>query len=474
VSGPSARTKRAAVIAALLCLGTCAVLRSRKAPSTASAPLPPEPPPATVTPSGADSRAPARTATPAARPAAPIIDAVILEKDEVCEGEENLVTVRAHTPDGNDAFLHYQVGPNSGSPAAVRSYFDDRGRPTPHRVTVFGKNNVATSVELPPYRVRPCDPSLAAVIERRLRANTLAEFDFDVTILDLDARNKDGSAPTAFRPRVFRWSFGDGKSEETREPHATHDFSQRPQSTLYSQLLVTVEAIGEDGKSVKGRQSLELLNPAFEAFAYKGIVQLFSELEPRFPVLSQDGVVEQGVRLWHLRPEAVEITKVTVTRQYVDGAGRSPPETVSPSSVIGTTQIPPGRGLELRVVLDTRHEPDTFSRDYYLEGKSREGHAVRGTFSVMQPPPRPTKERHQPITDPMLVAKVKIAREVLQREYVTDEDLWALERAGKFAHLRPDPSAMPRAAPPVPVGPKPGQHFPGPDTEHKSPSRVPR
>src|ERR1700690_3235282 len=38
----------------------------------------------------------------------PIIDEVTVEKPEVCEGEENLVTVRAHTPDGNDAYLHYQ------------------------------------------------------------------------------------------------------------------------------------------------------------------------------------------------------------------------------------------------------------------------------------------------------------------------------------------------------------------------------
>src|SRR3954452_21266847 len=40
--------------------------------------------------------APPRPVTP------PVFDSVEVEKEEVCEGEENLVTVRAHTTDGND------------------------------------------------------------------------------------------------------------------------------------------------------------------------------------------------------------------------------------------------------------------------------------------------------------------------------------------------------------------------------------
>src|SRR6266542_6551715 len=34
---------------------------------------------------------------------APIIDSITIEKREVCEGEENLVTVTAHDPGGNNA-----------------------------------------------------------------------------------------------------------------------------------------------------------------------------------------------------------------------------------------------------------------------------------------------------------------------------------------------------------------------------------
>ena len=387
----------------------------------------------------------------AAGPAAPIIDAIEVEKDEVCEGEENLITVRAHTSDGLDAFLHYSVGSTRGSSVALRSYLDDRGRPTAHRVTVFGKNNVATSVEVPAFRVKRCDAGAAVVIEHRLRPNTVAEFDFSARIVSLGPQRTDGTAGESFRPRRFRWSFGDGTHEEGQGPHVVHSFASRPQDSLYSQFRVTVEVLGEDGRVLRARHAVELLNPAFEALAYKGTVLVFAELDPRFPVLSASGAVDQGVRLWHTRSEFIPITKVTVTTRRLDGQ-RSPAAYPAPSSLLGTAAIPPGRGLDLRVVLDTKVEPDVLSRDYFLEGRTLDGHPVRGSFSVMKPPALPTKERHDPISDPVLLAKVKIAREVLRREFVTDEDIWALERAGQFDGLGADARAPDT---PLPTAPAP-------------------
>src|SRR5262245_12554508 len=52
----------------------------------------------------------------------PVIDEIILEKSEVCEGEENLVRVRAHTVNGTDEFLHAAVGPEEGMAAPVLSF----------------------------------------------------------------------------------------------------------------------------------------------------------------------------------------------------------------------------------------------------------------------------------------------------------------------------------------------------------------
>ena len=371
----------------------------------------------------------------------PVIDSITVEKDVVCEGEENLVTVQAHSPDGNDAFLHYQIGSTRGSRVALHSYLDDRAKPTAQRVTVFGKNNVATSAEVPSFRVKRCDDAPAVVVEHRLRPNTFAELDFSARIVRMGSSGADGGAPASFRPRTFIWSFGDGTREESsQEPHRAHDFTARPQDTLYSHFLATVRVLGEDGRALEGRHAIELQNPAFEAYAYKGIVLLLAELDPRFPSLSAGGVVDQGVRLWHTRPEVISISKIAVTTRTTDGK-RSLASYPPVGSVLGASLIPPGRGLEFHVRLDTNAESDTLSRDYFLEGQAPDGHPVRGAFSVMRPPALPSQDRHEPISDPVLLARVKLAREVLHRDYVTDEDLWTLERAGKFDGLKVDAGA---------------------------------
>ena len=449
MSEPGARRAKAAALAALIGLAIWALLSLRKPaePLVPSIGVPPAPPGTAV---GTTQSMPALARAPAA-PAPPIIDSITVEKDEVCEGEENLVTVRAHTADGNDAFLHYQVGSTRGSPVALRSYLDDRGRPSAHRVTVFGKNNVATSAPMPSFRVKRCDAIPAVVIEHRLRPNTIADFDFEARVVKTGGARADAGDAASVRPRGFRWSFGDGAHEEGREPRTLHSFAARPQDTLYSHFLVTVDVLAEDGRVLHGRHSIELLNPAFEAFAYKGVVVLFADLDPHFPVLSANGAVDQGVRLWHTRRDVIAITKVTVTTRRLDGQ-RSPATHPSPGSVLGAAVIPPGRGLELHAVLDTRAEPETLSRDYALEGHTEDGHRVRGAFSVMRPPALPSKEKHEPISDPVFVAKVKMAREVLHREYVTDEDIWALERAGQFDGLRVE-AGVPNPAAPAPTAP---------------------
>jgi hypothetical protein len=437
MSDPRTRRAAAAGLAVLIGLAIWAVLWRRKpAPDLTSSALTHD---ATAAPLRETGSPPAPARAPAVA-APPIVDSITVEKDEVCEGEENLVTVQAHTPDGNDAFLHYQLGSIRGSPAALRSFLDDRGRPTAHRVSVFGKNNVVTSAPVPSFRVKRCDVSPTVIIEHRLRPNTAAEFELEARIVNTGGVGAYDAAVAAVRPRGFRWSFGDGSREDGREPRVVHSFAARPQDTLYSHFLVTVDVLAEDGRVLQGRHSIELLNPAFEAFAYKGVVLLFADLDPRFPVLSERGIVAQGVRLWHTRPGVVTISKITMTTRRLDGQG-SPAAHPSPGSVLGAAVIPPGRGLELRAVLDTRAEPDTLSHDYALEGRTDDGHPVRGAFSVMRPPALPSRERHEPISDPLLVAKVKMAREVLHREYVTDEDIWALERAGQFDGLRADASA---------------------------------
>jgi len=382
------------------------------------------------------------------RPSAPVIDAVVVEKPELCAGEETLVTVRAHTPDDSDAELHYLIGPGTGQSVPVRAWVDEQGWPSEFQVTVFGKNNAATSVAVPALRIKPCHVGTFVVLSHRSLPNRWSTFEFRATLRDgAQGGATPGAAPSTAPPaapqratapvraRRYLWSFGDGTRGETRGPEVSHSYEGRPQEALYSQFLVRVEVETDDGRSLVARDALQLPNPAYESWARKGIVSLVVTLDPPFPVLSPSGRVEQGVRLRHYRPEPVTIESAEAVRYYARGVGESPGQPVDVASLLGTDRIPAGSDLELHVSLDPEAEPDLLLLTYYLKGRSAEGRPVIGSFSVMRPPRRPNAENSTPVTDPRLLARIRRARERLGKDVVSDEDLARLERQGELQDL---------------------------------------
>jgi hypothetical protein len=379
------------------------------------------------TPAPAAAPAPARTAN------APLIDEIVVEKPEPCVGEETLVSVRAHTPDDSDAELHYLIGTGTGQSVPLRAWLDEQGQAPTFQVTVFGKDNVATSAPVPALRVQPCRVGTFVVITHRALPNRWGSFEFRA---QLRQQQPSGPAkPAALEARRYLWTFGDGNQEETDSAQVTHSYEERPQQTLYSQFLVRVEVATRDGRTLTARDALQLQNPAYESWTRKGIVSLMVALDPPFPVLSEAGRVEQGVRLRHYRPEPVTIESIQAVRYYSAGAGQSPPQNVDVASLLGTDSIPAGRGLELHVTLDAQAEPDVLSVTYYLKGKSADAQPVVGSFSVMRPPPAPNAQNSTPVTDPRLAAKIRRARERLGKSVVSDADLTRLERQGAFKDL---------------------------------------
>jgi hypothetical protein len=287
------------------------------------------------------------------------------------------------------------------------------------------------------------------VVEARLAANTWSDFDFHARVVSLpppgpDIRSEGSHKP--FAPASYAWTFGDGEAATTSGPVVSHDYERRPQDSLYSYFTVRVEARSADGELLTGRTTLPLVNPAFEAFAQKGVVQLLVALDPRFPGLGPDGRVVQNVRLWHTRAEPVTVDAAAVTRYFEGASGETQPQAVAVAGLLGTTTVPPGKdGIATSIVLDTITDPGVFSMTYRLSGHSMDGHPVMGSFSVMRPPPRPTADNSQPVVDPALKAKIVAAREILGRDTVNDEDLWQLERQGRFATLTPGGDTAARA-----------------------------
>jgi hypothetical protein len=447
--------RRKAGLAALVAgvvVAVVAWLGSGDPPPATSAPPPPAMPGPTLaapapTPAPQPSPAPeavAEAPAPKAEPGAPVIDEVLVEKSEVCEGEENLITIRAHTPDGTDAFLSYTVGGRRGQQVPIRSWIADDGEAPKLEVRVFGKGNVSTVAEVPPFTVKPCKPARMAMITPNLRANTWSEFEFEVKLVE--SPGPDGSPPKPFKPRSYEWSFGDGQTAVTDVPHVIHNYEERKQDAMFTNLLVEVKVRGDADEPVVGRTSLQLINPAYENLAVKGVVTLMVQLTPRFPELGSDGVVRQKVRVFHFRDRPVFIHNAVLFRHKTT-PGPAAEQVVDPSGLLGTSIIPPGKGIEFEAKLDTRKDADVFSLEHYLEGKDSEGLPVRGAFSVMRPPPKPTKENSAPVVDSLLKAKIIAARKILNKQYVTDEDIWALERQGKFADLIAQHQATQKEAP---------------------------
>lgn len=394
-------------------------------------PPPSQPEVAPVEPAAAAE--PYRFSPPAPAPTGegPIIDKILVDQQEVCEGEENLVTVRAHASDPKETVhLTAIIDGHEGMVVPVIARIPKDGSEWP-KVVVMDRQKRVAEADVPFFTVRPCKPERRMEIVYGLRQNTPAEYELEARIINVKA-----SEP--FVGASYFWDFGDGNTETTSTPFVVHDYSRRPQLSSKSYMLVRVEARSTTDELVLGHRSIRLINTEYENLENAGIVTLVVQLNPRFPQLDSDGGVTQGVTLWHHSPTPVTITRVQARRNFTLPGVAPQVRDVGVKSVLGTNVIPPA-GISFKVRLDRSHEKDVFSIDYLLDGHTADGKPVQSVFSVMAPPPAPTAENHIPVTDPTLHQKIVRAREILGKEFVTDEDFAELNRRGIEGFKPADP-----------------------------------
>jgi len=358
-------------------------------------------------------------------PSAPIIDEISIEKDEVCEGEENLIRVKAHTTDGSDALLHYVIGGERGQSVPLRTNLLPDGRPMHYTIAVFGREGISTIVDLPPYVVKRCRPERTLLINYRPKANLTDEMGFTAKLVQSEVNE------AAFHPVRYVWDFGDGVTSTTSEPFINHSYARREQMQMYSDYLVLVEAQPQLGPSVFGRTSLQFLNLAFQDLQKFGIVSLVAQGTPRFPLLSERGVVRQRFKIWHYYNQPVEIQRIALLRLDMQGV-RHDDGKHADIALLSQTEIPVGESIDVDLSFDTQRYSDTLALVYKFEGTSADGKPAMGEVPVMKPPPKPTRENSTPVRDPAVAAKIKKALRILGRDTVSQEDIWQLEREGKL------------------------------------------
>jgi hypothetical protein len=286
-------------------------------------------------------------------PTAPIVDEIRVEKDVVCDGESNLVRVKAHTTDGHDAFLLHRIaifeglGDGPAAPVVYYSWFAEHD--TRPDVVVFDKGHTdgtpSTRVDLPGVLVRPCSYPELTVQLTGLRMNSDSDYQFQAL-----PRHAEG-----FEPVSYHWDFGDGTTEDTTTPVAWHDYWRLPQPVMEVTLLVTVTATDARGQALTGYVPVSIWSTEFEYPRSYGLRYIHAEMIGDRTVDAK-GVVYQDWLLWHH-----EDAPVVLDRARVDPDGPlldlSSVATLPGSPPSGQITIPPGEQLRVTVHHDFSGDP---------------------------------------------------------------------------------------------------------------------
>ena len=184
----------------------------------------------------------------------PVIDRILVDKTEVCRGEENFVHVDLSTVDDSDADLKVVlqgtgfIGSDSTGRRLPMRLLAPRTPEEMPTVVVFGRGGTFAEQQVPSIRVKDCDAE---------------------PFLGLDARKLSDQGPAAYQFEAVLgskalsnvvWSFGDGETQTTQGARVTHDYGQRPQQGRFSEFLISATGTDEEGRTFRGYRTLELVN----------------------------------------------------------------------------------------------------------------------------------------------------------------------------------------------------------------------
>ncbi len=347
------------------------------------------------------------------------IAAVTVEKEEVCEGESNLVTVELAGAGAKDARV--LVGHVAGTRVPLRLRLGQGGVPHFPDVTVMSADGTVVIAPVPAYRVKRCEAPLMAEITPVAVANADETHRFAVRLLG--GEQGQGSAPSIAE---VEWDFGDGRGEVTSVAEVTHDFSERPQTHLFTYQLVSARVRLRDGRELAASTSVELMNYAAHVRRQGGAL-IVARSKARFATPDAAGVIVQTVDVRHFENVALAIESVTVESTLA--SGQTDRKQIAAVELLAAAALAPGAVVPVTIRLDTRHEPDVTARTYILRGRTGDGRPAEGAFSLVPPVDPKLATSFDPIEDEELEARIVRARQQLGKDLVTAEDLARIDGA---------------------------------------------
>jgi hypothetical protein len=314
--------------------------------------------------------APASTAEPTAEV---VIDAVHVDKTEVCRGEEATVTIDARAADGDSTYLNFGVVGNAEllGPRIPLRLEKSLGRGG-MKVYARGKDGSAVLAEVPPITVKDCDAPFTLKVGYARNINMP-----DRAWLSATVSAALGSKEPPFEAVAYSWDFGDGTTQETSKPEIEHSYEGRVQDTAYSYFLVSVKARDARGRLARASRSLRFVNMGFDP---KGAsVNVFAAIDTTAPG-------EEAIWLYHGSELPVVIRRVAVSERASESGsqGDAPPaRSYDATKLLGFSEIPPGESLRVRSLSELRPRDANTVRVVEFEGESADGTTATGAFTLI-------------------------------------------------------------------------------------------
>jgi hypothetical protein len=323
-------------------------------------------------------------------PVEPIIDRAIVEKTEVCAGEETFVKVEAHLPDGANEYLVISVqDPLSGNlqwGSQIPLRFN-RAIDRPIRVTVQGKGGFR-SKNIPPLKVLDCvTPHQVTIdVERTVAATDRVKLKAHITEPPAEG---SAASPRSFVAHRYEWDFGDGNRETSSASEIEHSYEARDQSVAYSSFVATVKIKDREGNEIQGSHAVAFSNPGFAPLVNEARVVISAGVKES--PAPQPGVTTEPEKIWlyHGYSKAVVIEHVRIRETVLEGNKER--ETFSreyaPEDLLGFRDLPPHESRTTRQLTDFQptNENETAVRYVEVRGRTADGKDASGTFTLLPP-----------------------------------------------------------------------------------------
>lgn len=349
--------------------------------------------------------------------AGPLIQDVVVDKPQVCPGEDLLVMARTIDPGDAEESVDVWINGQTGH----TQYLQFTGLPGPRVIEVTAALRGQIARAQATVEVVACDAG------RQFPVITARPNPYQHLTVDLDIANAQAFADQS---PTYIWDFGDGQSTQTTVPVVSHFYGDAlDRDTLYSvfQAQVTVRRSGQD--DVAAHTTITIQN-MYAFNKQRGFIQ--PPVEPHTPEvrLAQD-TFSAAYTITNLEDQPLRLTSRWLEYQHCDPdkhATRRAPENVS-------IDIGGGQDLAQQLDLPAQQVPnDVCGLAVYHTGSMPDGLKVyAGVYFAVRDNPL-MQERVQDAALRQVLNQVVAEGLVTDPTRITEADLYRLAREGKIAY----------------------------------------